>query len=61
IKENSHTPCPLSRGEGVTIGRYKQTVQSPFTGSALLIIGILAHSLIGSLFFRDEPSCILCS
>ena len=30
IKENSHTPCPLSRGEGVTNGRYKQTGKSSF-------------------------------
>ncbi len=35
IKENSHTPCPLSRGEGVTNGRYEHTHKSSFIDSKL--------------------------
>ena len=30
IKEYSHTPCPLSRGEEVTTGRYKHPDKSSF-------------------------------
>ncbi|WP_293668146.1 hypothetical protein, partial [uncultured Parabacteroides sp.] len=29
-KENLHTPCPLSRGEGVTTSRYSLTDKSSF-------------------------------
>ena len=49
IKENSHTPCPLSRGEGVTNGHINKLVNHH-----LLIQNFTTTPFVVVLLFRPK-------
>ena len=48
INENSHTPCPLSRGETDTTGRYRHTYKSSFTGESRITEILIEQTITGN-------------